>query len=149
MGKKSHLRLVKLQLCGFSYAKESWQIVTRNSRRVRRGQVDTLDGEADSAFSISRDHSLGKTAQERHNERMTGISPQEKLDRIAEEQATILDPSRSIRGEQESDPETPDPADNAGTEPGTPAPDVDVNDLNPDEQTGSEWQDIPWRKELL
>lgn len=98
---------------------------------------------------MSWDHSLGKTAQERHNEQMSGTSPQEKLDRIAEEQAAILDASRSIRGEQESDPETPDPADNPGTESGTPAPDVDVNDLNPDEQTGSEWQDIPWREDLL
>ena len=90
------------------------------------------------------DKSLGEYLDE-----SLGISPQTKMDRIAEEEAAILEPSRSLRGEQQPDPETPDPADDPATEAGTPAPDVDGNELNPEEQNGPEWRDIPWTPETL
>ena len=114
-----------------AYLKKLATVLADAIARFVKIQSAMSEGKIDKTFAEYLDESVG-------------ISPQEKFDRIAEEEAAILNPSFAVR-EEETDPAADDP----GTEAGTPAPDVEVNELNPDEQNGSEWQDIPWREDLL
>ena len=74
-------------------------------------------------------------------EQSLGINPQVRLDRISDQTAASIDPNLSVRDTSgDPDERASDPA----TESGDPAPDVKIDEIDPDKQTGKEWKEIPW-----
>jgi hypothetical protein len=74
-------------------------------------------------------------------EQSLGIDPQVRLDRISDQTAASIDPNLSVRDTSgDPDERASDPA----TESGDPAPDVKIDEIDPDKQTGKEWKEIPW-----
>jgi hypothetical protein len=110
------------------YIKRIAQIFKEAVLRYLKMEEAFAKGEIDTDFKTALEQSLG-------------IDSQVRLDRIRDETAASVDPNLSVRDTSgDPDERASDPA----TESGDPAPDVKIDEIDPDKQTGKEWKEIPW-----